>query len=377
MTKKSTAILVICCLLAGSALVLAQTKKPAKKDLLAKKKQIGSKAAQVRKELRATKREKSYVMADIQKADVQLGDSRDKLEQIQSRITQAEIQRATVNVQLKEAETKLKQQEVELDSHLYDIYVDGERSPLTVLLSARSFNEISENSYVMELIAEQDKLIADDLAESRQGILDRRKEIDGLIKEIQGLRQAQIERQAELRERTNRKKDLLAELAQDQKQLQNQLDDLEKDSNEIEQMLSRYYSSGGSNTPVFRGKFIKPAGGAYGSPFGMRMHPILRYRRMHNGVDIGASYGSNIWAAGSGRVIFAGYRGGYGNCVMIDHGGGVTTVYAHCSRILVASGRSVRQGQTIAKVGSTGLSTGPHLHWEVRVNGRPVNPLGR
>jgi murein DD-endopeptidase MepM/ murein hydrolase activator NlpD len=98
---------------------------------------------------------------------------------------------------------------------------------------------------------------------------------------------------------------------------------------------------------------------------------------MHTGVDIGAAYGSRIWAAGDGRVIFAGYRGGYGNCVMIDHGGGLATLYGHCSRLAVHEGQYVRQGELIAWVGSTGLSTGPHLHWEVRVNGKPVNPVGR
>jgi len=122
------------------------------------------------------------------------------------------------------------------------------------------------------------------------------------------------------------------------------------------------------------GGMIQPVSGSISSNYGLRMHPILGYSRMHRGVDFRASYGTPILAVSDGRVSFAGWHGGHGRAVAINHGGGLGTMYAHMSRIAVSAGASVRRGQVIGYVGSTGLSTGPHLHFEVRRNGATVNP---
>lgn len=120
-----------------------------------------------------------------------------------------------------------------------------------------------------------------------------------------------------------------------------------------------------------------PAAGPITSPFGWRMHPIYHRLILHEGLDIGASMGATILAAASGRVILAGWVSGYGNYIGIAHGNGVETGYGHCSGIFVTVGQDVQRGQAIGAVGSTGNSTGPHLHFEVRVNGSPVDPTGR
>ena len=124
-----------------------------------------------------------------------------------------------------------------------------------------------------------------------------------------------------------------------------------------------------------RGMMSAPVAGRLTSSFGMRFHPLLGYSRMHQGVDFGAAWGTPIYAASSGRVVFAGRHGGHGNYVKIDHGGNIGTGYGHMSRIAAAVGEMVRQGQVIGYVGSTGLSTGPHLHYEVYRGGVPINPL--
>jgi murein DD-endopeptidase MepM/ murein hydrolase activator NlpD len=122
------------------------------------------------------------------------------------------------------------------------------------------------------------------------------------------------------------------------------------------------------------GQLVRPVPGAISSGFGPRVHPILGTMRMHNGVDMNASQGDAIKAAAAGRVILAGVKGGFGNTIMIDHGGGMVTLYAHQSRIGASVGQKVTAGETIGYIGSTGLSTGPHLHFEVRINGVPKNP---
>ncbi|HUG85317.1 MAG TPA: peptidoglycan DD-metalloendopeptidase family protein, partial [Euzebya sp.] len=135
-------------------------------------------------------------------------------------------------------------------------------------------------------------------------------------------------------------------------------------------------ASGTAGVVAGSGRFILPVGGRISSEFGYRIHPISGASRLHAGIDIAAPGGTPIGAAGAGTVVSVGWRGGYGNAVIIDHGGGIATLYAHQSRTAASVGQSVSQGQIIGYVGTTGYSTGNHLHWEVRVNGAPTNPRG-
>ena len=125
------------------------------------------------------------------------------------------------------------------------------------------------------------------------------------------------------------------------------------------------------------GRFAWPVPGSQRitSYYGYRIHPVYKTKKFHTGIDVGAGYGLAIVAAGDGVVTMATTNGGYGKCVIINHGSGITTLYGHCSTLLVSVGDKVTKGQTIAKVGSTGVSTGPHLHFEVRVNGSTTDPL--
>lgn len=155
-------------------------------------------------------------------------------------------------------------------------------------------------------------------------------------------------------------------------------DELARQSASLESMLANRSPSMSSGIKVTTG-FIKPVGGPVTSPFGYRVHPIFKTRKFHSGIDIGAAMNTPIRASNTGRVIMAGWYGGYGKVVIIDHGivrgQSITTLYGHMNTISVTQGQQVKQGQIIGKVGTTGYSTGPHCHFEVRVKGQPRNPL--
>ena len=154
--------------------------------------------------------------------------------------------------------------------------------------------------------------------------------------------------------------------------------ELARQSASIESMISNMKPSSSTGVQATTG-FIKPISGPITSPFGYRIHPIFKTRIFHSGIDIGGPNGGAIRASNNGKVIFAGWYGGYGQVVIIDHGvvrgQPITTLYAHMSSISVSKGQTVTKGQQIGREGSTGYSTGPHCHFEVRVNGQPRNPL--
>ena len=188
----------------------------------------------------------------------------------------------------------------------------------------------------------------------------------------QRLTRAQRTLVEEVRRDRQERRRLLASLEASKRQHERQVARLEAESEALRAELATYSYLGGAPG---EGELSWPTDGRATSGFGMRRHPIYKTARLHAGVDIPAPTGQVIYAAADGRVVSAGPRGGYGNAVVIDHGGGLSTVYAHQSGLLVAAGQTVRVAQPIGRVGSTGLSTGPHLHFEVRVGGTPKDPM--
>ena len=176
---------------------------------------------------------------------------------------------------------------------------------------------------------------------------------------------------AEVRSELDRHRQLLAEIERRINEFESEHAHAEEDLARIEREIRSLDSDEGTSPSVLRW----PLNSVVTSPFGYRVHPILGTRRLHTGIDLRGSNGTPIGAAGDGTVILARAWGGYGNTVVIDHGGGLTTLYAHQSRVEVSSGAKVSAGQIIGHVGSSGLSTGAHLHFETRVNGAPVDPV--
>jgi len=201
----------------------------------------------------------------------------------------------------------------------------------------------------------------------RTAVIDLQEQSDELV----ALRAAQAAQKAQSLAARKAKNGALAGVRTDIAVLKRQESQLVAESQQITGVING--SSGGG---VGTGDMMRPVNGPVTSPYGWRMHPILHYLKLHTGVDFGVGYGAPIHAADSGVVIYATWMGGYGNVIIIDHGRGITTLYAHQSSLGVGNGARVSRGQTVGYVGSTGFSTGPHLHFEVRVSGNPVDPMG-
>lgn len=164
---------------------------------------------------------------------------------------------------------------------------------------------------------------------------------------------------------------LRVELEKRRQALQELVDQYERENRELERLIAELETS----AVVTDTTFVWPSDGPLGGGFGQRFHPILRIWRAHNGIDLGGASGQSVRAAHGGRVFAAAFERGFGNYIILDRGDGITTIYAHLSRRLVEEGQAVTKGLEIGKLGSTGLSTGPHLHFEVRLGGTPVNPI--
>ncbi|MEO7454301.1 MAG: peptidoglycan DD-metalloendopeptidase family protein [Fimbriimonadales bacterium] len=357
---------------------VAVAQKPSQSELKRKQNSVQSRANNLRKEIRETKRDIRYVESDIQRADSLLANAKSSLRDTETHLSLAKTSQKKVAADLVQATKRLDGTKEQIGTRLRMLYMQGDQTAVASYMGAESFTTDEDNSFVMRKLADQDDELLTDLKDYREVVAIKKREKDTLVKKVSNLYQKQVQARVVLEQRKAYKRDVLGSLHAEKAQTQSELDQLERESASIESELRRYYGTRkASSVPKYAGRFRIPVSGRMSSGFGGRYHPILKRTRMHTGVDIAAPSGTAIAAAGDGEVIFAGWRGGYGNCIIIDHGGGVATLYGHCSRLYVGVGKRVGSGDRIAAVGSTGQSTGPHLHWEVRVNGTPVNPLGR
>ena len=269
-----------------------------------------------------------------------------------------------------------------LSRRLIAIYQAGSPSTVDVLLEAQSFDELlSRLDYAKDLAA-QDERIASSVGEAKDRMRVAQARTTVTRKSVQAVAQAVAVRAQQTRvvrnELVARENALAGSRAERREALASVQKSKEEYLHEVNALLAvsaqlsgRIQASQATSTVVRSASgLVWPVSGPVTSGFGWR------WGRMHEGIDIGVPTGTPVVAAAAGQVIHAGWLGGYGNLVVIDHGGGLATAYGHNSSIVVGHGSSVEQGQVIAHAGSTGNSTGPHVHFEVRVNGSPVDPLG-
>lgn len=329
---------------------------------------LTSKIARLKKEKRSISQE--VIVIDKQSAALD-----ENLADLEYQLSLKRGDLGALEARLKELEDEISHHKELVEQRVVTIYMQGELTYLDLLFSARDFRDFVNRGFYLNLIFQKDQQLYEELREKKEEKLEHKAKVESKIAEIaQAQHEMQAERMRVQRLRTD-KAALIRAIGRDQSLAERKMRELEEESRRIQEEIRR--KQGAYTGTPWRGRFIRPVPGRISSGYGWRTHPITRRRQFHTGVDIAASYGTPVRAGGDGRVIFTGWRGGYGNVVIIDHGDKVTTIYAHLSSIRVSEGTVVKAGQVIGRVGSTGFSTGPHLHFEVRVDGKHVDPFSR
>lgn len=359
-------VLVTAWVLPATASNLNDVKK--QKDTIDKKiTDISKQKQQEQKNLKAAAQEEQKLLKAQAEEDKIRQQLLDELKQINESIEQ-------IDGCIKEAEEKYSHQKELFKVRLRVMYENSFNSYLQTLIEAKTLSDFLARLEYISRISSRDKQTIELLNAAKEDI-----EYKKRLKEDEkaGIQRQAVDKQKKIEQLQVSRAGLEEEIKKRKKrlaQLEKEEDDFLKKSkelnNEIKKLLqsSRKYTDGAMKWPV-------PSSSVISSGYGMRVHPILRKKRMHTGIDISGKSGVAILAAKNGAVIVSGWMNGYGNTVVIDHGGGYATLYAHCSKLLVSVGKEVKSGDTIAKVGSTGLSTGPHLHFEVRKNGETDDPV--
>ena len=301
--------------------------------------------------------------------------------QYQARELQAKSDALQGKIDDNQAKLAKKKAEVEQRKKIYSkrlrqIYINGQVNYLDVLLGAKDFGDFSSRMFLLQKIISSDIAMLEQLQKDEAEIKTRQEQLDSQMKEIKTT-QAELEAK---RARANKLKEqrsyMLYKAQEEEQQSQSEYERLLAISENITAMLRNMESSGGgSSSSGGTGRFMWPCRGEITSYFGWRTHPIFGTTKYHSGMDIAVDYGTPIMAADSGTVIYSGWLGGYGYAVMIDHGSGLVTLYAHNQSLNVYEGQYVNKGTCIAYAGSTGYSTGPHCHFEVRLHGEVTEPL--
>ena len=304
---------------------------------------------------------------EVDAATSEYNDVKGRLDKVQSDIYE--------NTELlNKTEKELKVKNKKLAKRVRDIYINGQISYVDVLFGAKDFSDFLTRMDILKRIIKHDYDLIMKVKADREIVMNTKAKLEKDKADVELLVADAEIKQKNMLDKKQAQQVLLDKAEYDRDVSQQAYEEIMAASQEITRMIQRSQMVGGSYVAGGSGAMIWPLNGPITSEFGWRTHPIFGTQRYHSGLDIGGDYGLPIAAAASGTVIHAGWISGYGYTVIIDHGGGITTLYGHNESLLVGEGESVSQGQTIAMCGSTGNSTGPHCHFEVRENGEPVSP---
>ena len=346
----------------------------------ATKTEIQQKKQEAQEQKQEVQEQKSEAMDEIKKLSDSISENESKLEDLGDELISLNNDINKLQLELKETQKKYDAQEKLLKDRISAQYEAGETTFLDVILSSSSFSDFLSNYFLVSEILENDSDLLTSIDNQKTKIEKSKENLEDKQKAVKTKKAEQEKMQVVLNNQKTEKQNKVSSLTEEEKKLSAQIDEYNKALQQIEAAARRASRvSYTSNTKYVGGKMLWPCPSStrITSPFGGRASPGGIGSTNHKGIDIGASSGAAIVAALDGKVVYTGYNVARGNYVMIDHGGGIITLYQHGlnGSIRVSSGQSVKQGQTIMGVGSTGYSTGPHLHFEVWENGTPVNPI--
>ncbi len=372
MKKRIVAVLLVFILSIPFANVYA--KNPNEIDKLKQEQnKVNQQIKQTQKLMNQVKNEKKSVSKAIEDLDMKLSQAVDELDKVEGLLSKLESQIKVTTLELERASNDASSQKELLKKRVRVMYENGNAGYMSVILDSASFSDFISRVDFLKKIIDFDMNLLNKMKSHRDSVADKRSQLETEQKEKERLKAQIATKKGEVEVAKQDREKTLKDLTKDLKELERQEDELLAQSNEFTKKIIALQSK----NKYVGGKLGWPSPNYYKitSQYGYRIHPILKKKKLHTGIDIAVPSGTTIIAANSGTVIYSGYNGGYGNTVIIDHGGKISTLYAHNSKLLVKVGDKVEKGEAITKSGSTGLSSGPHLHFEVRENGQHVDPM--
>ena len=345
-------------------------------ELQEQKNEINNQIEDINNQISSVQDNINGVSVQLERLNEQIAKYQDDLNESNRKLTQTQMSVDAIKMELDKAEKNYERQKNLLEKRMVAMYQGGETVYLDVLLSATSIEDFLSKFYYLSKLAAYDQKLMKEVSNARQDIAAKKilfeRELEKLTIEKEKNENLLITFENTKVVRNS----YLNELTEKELELQEKVETYEKDVEELEEKIL-YLTMSNINEEYIGGEMAWPTPGyaTITSSYGMRMHPIFFVYRLHTGIDIGAPKGAPIIAVNDGVIILASYNTSYGNYVMIDHGGGVVTLYAHGSKICTEVGQEVKKGDTIMLIGSTGWSTGDHLHFEVRINNETQDPL--
>ena len=315
-------------------------------------------------------------LQQVEKLDSKIETAQQELTEQESKITELKDNINQIETDLNSVTEKYDKQVELFKQRMVAIYTSGETHYLDVLLKSKSLSDFISSYYVISELTTIDENLLNDLETKKKSMDLSKQKLENEKKELATIVENQTRTTRTLQNTKKLRESFIAKLSDDEKNLQAKIDEINQQYEIVNQQILALAQQG-IDTAYIGGELAWPVPGytRITSKYAMRVHPITGQYKLHTGVDIGAPMGANFVAANDGTVVKAGMNAAYGNMVIIDHGGGISTLYAHGSEILVEVGQTVKRGDAILKVGSTGYSTGPHAHFEVRINGATTDPL--